>query len=112
MSLEKLAQIHQLLAENEEINVRVLFETSRSKRELILTFLAFLELVKETKITLVQRELFGEIYARKRTDSPLDSEPEDAGPPDAASDGAPAPAGTDLEVAETIIPDQETEVSL
>jgi segregation and condensation protein A len=64
---EKLAQIHLLLDANEEVNVRTLFENSRSKRELILTFLAFLELVKGMQITLVQRELFGDIFARKRT---------------------------------------------
>lgn len=63
---EKLAQIHHLLDTNEEVNVRQLFESSRSKRELILTFLTFLELVKEMKITLLQRELFGDIFARKR----------------------------------------------
>jgi segregation and condensation protein A len=72
---EKIAQIHALLDEREEINVRDLFELSLSKRELILTFLAFLELVKEWKIYLVQRELFGEIFARKRT-TPPEMEPE------------------------------------
>ncbi|MFN8000021.1 MAG: segregation/condensation protein A [Acidobacteriota bacterium] len=65
---EKLAQIHDLLAAYDEINVRDVFARARSKRELILTFLAFLELVKETKIHLVQRELFGEIFARRRTE--------------------------------------------
>ena len=64
---EKLAQIHYLLDTNEEVNVRRLFESSRSKRELILTFLAFLELVKAMKVTLSQRELFGDIFAKKRT---------------------------------------------
>ncbi len=72
---EKIAQIHALLDQYQEINVRHLFETSRSKRELILTFLAFLELVKGWKIYLVQRELFGEIFARKR-DTPPDVEEE------------------------------------
>jgi segregation and condensation protein A len=72
---EKLAQIHDLLDRYEQINVRELFEMSRSKRELILTFLAFLELVKEWKIHLVQRELFGDIFARKRTELPQEIEP-------------------------------------
>jgi segregation and condensation protein A len=63
---EKLAQIHHLLDTNEEVNVRQLLEGSRSKRELILTFLAFLELVKGMQITLTQRELFGDIFAKKR----------------------------------------------
>ncbi len=67
---EKLTQINDLLDRYEQINVREMFEMSRSKRELIITFLAFLELVKEWKIRLIQRELFGEIFARKRTDAP------------------------------------------
>ncbi len=73
---EKLAQINTRLESGEEINVRELFEQSRSKRELILTFLAFLELVKEFKIHLTQRELFGEIFARKRTGPIFLPEPE------------------------------------
>lgn len=71
---EKLAQISQLLDERTEINVRELFARSRSKRELILTFLAFLELVKGLRISLVQSELFGEIFARKRTAPALELE--------------------------------------
>jgi segregation and condensation protein A len=71
---EKLAQIHALLEERERINVRELFEMSRSKRELIITFLALLELVKEWKIYLIQSELFGDIFAGKRVDAPPDEE--------------------------------------
>jgi chromatin segregation and condensation protein Rec8/ScpA/Scc1 (kleisin family) len=60
------AEIEAMLAEQQEINIRDLFLRSRSKRELIVTFLAFLELVKAMKIRLIQRELFGEIYARRK----------------------------------------------
>jgi segregation and condensation protein A len=63
---EKLAEIRAVLAERGEISVRELFERTRSRRELILTFLAFLELVKELEISLIQRQLFGEIIARRR----------------------------------------------
>ena len=74
---EKLAQIHALLDKYEQINVRVIFEMSQSKRELIITFLALLELVKEWRIYLIQREMFGDIFARKRTYEPpaIDEEP-------------------------------------
>ncbi len=69
---EKVAQIRAALDANEEINVRDLFMLSRSKRELIVTFLAFLELVKAAEISLVQQDLFGEIFARRRqTDAAL-----------------------------------------
>jgi segregation and condensation protein A len=67
---EKLAQIHSMLEERERINVRELFEMSRSKRELIITFLALLELVKEWKIYLIQSGLFGDIFASRRESAP------------------------------------------
>src|SRR5262245_6487989 len=67
---EKLAQIHSMLEERERINVRELFEMSRSKRELIITFLALLELVKEWKIYLIQSGLFGDIFASRRETAP------------------------------------------
>lgn len=82
---EKLAQINERLESGEEINVRELFETSRSKRELILTFLAFLELVKEFKIHLTQTGLFGEIFARKRTKPIFLPEPEPEMEPESVS---------------------------
>ncbi|MEP7273951.1 MAG: segregation/condensation protein A [Acidobacteriota bacterium] len=64
---QKLTQIRDLISTHGELNVRAVFELARSKRELILTFLAFLELVKESEIILIQLKLFGEIIARKRT---------------------------------------------
>ena len=63
---EKLKQILTLLSTRKELNVREVFELATSKRELILTFLAFLELVKESRIFLAQSQLFGEIIARVR----------------------------------------------
>ena len=75
---EKLAQIHAMLEEREQINVRELFEMSRSKRELIITFLALLELVKGWKIYLIQSEMFGAIFARRRASAPQEVEEEQA----------------------------------
>ncbi len=63
---EKLAQIDALLDAKEEVNVRELFALARTRREMIVTFLTFLELVKARKITLVQREIFGDILARRQ----------------------------------------------
>ncbi len=63
----KVAQIRAALAEGGEINVRDLFMLAKSKRELIVTFLVLLELVKYAEITLVQREVFGDIFARQRS---------------------------------------------
>src|SRR5215813_2390394 len=75
---EKLAQIHDMLELYGQINVRALFEMSRSKRELIITFLAFLELVKEWKIYLIQDEPFGDIFASRRADAPQEVKEEPA----------------------------------
>jgi segregation and condensation protein A len=65
----KVAQIRAALAEAGELNVRDLFLLAKSKRELIVTFLVLLELVKYAEISLVQREVFGEIFARRRDSS-------------------------------------------
>jgi segregation and condensation protein A len=75
---EKLSQIQSMLDERERINVRELFEMSRSRRELIITFLALLELVKGWKIYLIQSELFGDIYASRRVAPPQGIEEESA----------------------------------
>ena len=63
---EKLTEIHELLKERDTFSIRELFERSKSKRELILTFLAILELVKEAVLRLTQAEIFGDITASKR----------------------------------------------
>lgn len=72
---QKLAEVEALIDANESINVRELFERSRSRRELVITFLAILELVKELKIRIVQSGAFGDIEARKREPMP-EHEPE------------------------------------
>ena len=48
--------------------MRDLFALSRTKREMIVTFLTFLEMVKARRIRLIQREIFGEIFARRQED--------------------------------------------
>lgn len=70
----KLAQILALLTDKSEINVRDLFALSRTKREMIVTFLTILEMVKERRLRLLQRELFGDIFARSREEGD-DAEP-------------------------------------
>ncbi len=72
---EKLVQIRRLITERGEFNVREVFVMAASRREMILTFLAFLELVKAAEIVLLQQQLFGEIIARRR--DPSDKEKED-----------------------------------
>lgn len=66
----KLTELQGLIDTHESINVRELFERSRSRRELVITFLAILELVKELKVRIVQTGAFGDIEARKREPQP------------------------------------------
>jgi segregation and condensation protein A len=63
---EKIAEIKLLLLDSAEISARQLFERARSRRELVLTFLAVLELVKELEIRFLQTEVFGDILLIKR----------------------------------------------
>ena len=63
---EKISQIKTIIAEQGEVRAREMFERAGSRRELVLTFLAMLELVKELIIRLTQSDTFGEIIITKR----------------------------------------------
>ncbi|HVG18069.1 MAG TPA: segregation/condensation protein A [Blastocatellia bacterium] len=63
---EKISQIKMIISEKGEVRARDMFERARSRRELVLTFLAMLELVKELTIRLTQSDTFGEIIITKR----------------------------------------------
>ena len=63
---QKLAEVRGLVETREEVSIWDLFKVARSRREIVITFLAILELVKLSEIRIVQDEAFGEIMARKR----------------------------------------------
>lgn len=63
---EKISQIKTIIGQKGEVRAREMFERARSRRELVLTFLAMLELVKESIIRLTQSDTFGEIIITKR----------------------------------------------
>jgi segregation and condensation protein A len=63
---EKIAEIRLAIDEQAEVSARRMFERARSKREMVLIFLAILEMVKELSIGLVQAETFGDIIISKR----------------------------------------------
>jgi segregation and condensation protein A len=66
---EKLKEIKRLVATTSQVRVREMFEQARSRREIVLIFLAVLELVKELVIRLQQSEIFGDIVLVRREDS-------------------------------------------
>jgi len=67
---EKIAEIKVGLSQKHELRARELFERAKSRREMVLIFLAVLELVKELQIRLQQAETFGDIVILKREDVP------------------------------------------
>jgi segregation and condensation protein A len=66
MSLaEMLKQLKTRIFQAEEINLLELFGTMRSRQELVLAFIAVLELVRTDDINLLQRKTFGDIILKK-----------------------------------------------
>ena len=64
MSLaEMLDNLKKRLAVEKKLNLTEFFSIARSKRELILAFLAALELVRTASVRLVQNRIFGDIFA-------------------------------------------------
>ena len=66
---EKIEEIKALVAESGQVQAREIFERAGSRRELVLIFLAVLELVKGLAIRLVQKKTFGEILLVMRDDN-------------------------------------------
>lgn len=58
---QKIRDILQLLSEKTSFSVKAVFEQAKSKVEIVVTFLALLELMKTHSILAVQKELFGDI---------------------------------------------------
>jgi segregation and condensation protein A len=58
---DKVAQLERLLVENRQFSFNRLLATAASRMEIIVTFLALLQLIKRRKVTIEQGELFGEI---------------------------------------------------
>jgi segregation and condensation protein A len=67
---QMIERLRELVLNAVEVNLREFFELCGSRRELVLAFLSVLELVKESVIGLVQRETFGDIFARGKTPEP------------------------------------------
>lgn len=72
---EKITEIKRLVSGGREVRAREMFERAKSRKELVLIFLAVLELVKELAIRLKQPDIFGEILITKREEA---EEPEEA----------------------------------
>jgi segregation and condensation protein A len=62
---EKLVELRQVLLVHDEVLFSQFFERARSKHHLIVTFLAVLEMVRLSEISLHQKKAFDEIYIRK-----------------------------------------------
>jgi segregation and condensation protein A len=58
---EKIAEIKLMLKDSEEVSARSLFQRAGTRREMVLIFLAILELVKELAVRLTQKKTFGDI---------------------------------------------------
>jgi segregation and condensation protein A len=81
---EKIVEIKMALSNKGQLRAREMFERARSRREMVLIFLAVLELVKEMAIRLAQGEAFGEIVITAREDALSDNGPLEADSSDQA----------------------------
>jgi segregation and condensation protein A len=62
---DKILSIQQILLEKIRINFSKIMESAESRTEIIVSFLAILELIKQRDINVCQDDLFGEIIINK-----------------------------------------------
>jgi segregation and condensation protein A len=84
---EKIEQLMRVLSERASIRFSELFEGVTSRSEVVVTFLALLELIRLKQLTAVQREPFGEIEICRRIAAPSPT-----APPATAEPSSPAAA--------------------
>ena len=76
---QKIHDILHCLLDKPLVNLRELFEKSKSKPEIIVTFLAILELIRLKEIKVVQRKIFGNIEIHRNKDNMLPAKQDDEG---------------------------------
>ncbi len=68
---ERIANIHAIIKKEAELSFHHLLKTAHNKTEVIVTFLALLELVKQRSIMVVQDGVFNEIMVKKINDDDI-----------------------------------------
>ena len=63
---EKIAHIQKLISDTVETSLSNLLKEAKSKTEIIVTFLALLELSKQRIVTIEQNEMFGDVVIKRR----------------------------------------------
>ena len=63
---DKIHDLLHLLLERDKVSLAELFSTAKNKLEIVVTFLAILELIKLKEIAAIQEELFGSILIARR----------------------------------------------
>lgn len=84
---QKIHHILQVIIKDESIMIFDLFNSCRSKREMIVTFLAMLELIRIKEIKIFQKNNFSDIQIRRNRDKP-EEVPEISGAVEDVSEGA------------------------
>lgn len=65
---EKIDHMQKLLAEKIEVRLHDLLKNAKNKTEIIVTFLALLELIKQKILTVEQEAMFSDIIIKKRSE--------------------------------------------
>lgn len=74
---EKIDRIHQAMAGKETLNFKELLSNAQDKTEIVVNFLAVLEMVRSRQVSVEQTEDFGEIMILRKTQTSEDA-PEEA----------------------------------
>ena len=69
---ERIVNIQDMIKKQANINFKELLKSCKNKVEVIVTFLALLELIKQRSILVVQDNIFDEIVVKRFTDDQLD----------------------------------------
>ena len=72
---ERITNIQQMISQKVNMSFRDLLKSSKNKTEVIVTFLAILELVKQRTVAVVQKNVFDDIVIKKVEGGNIDVAP-------------------------------------
>lgn len=68
---EKIKEIKKILFQESSVNFKIILEKAKNKTEIIVTFLALLELIKKHSVQVIQENIFDDIHIKSSPEKSL-----------------------------------------
>ncbi len=94
---ERMSDVLETLRDKQFVPFVSLFRIEEGRLGVVVTFLAIMELIKESLVEIVQTDSFGPIHVKARADTSMDGEPPDTAANDPVGEAGPGATDNDTD---------------